>query len=309
MNSLLLSFFVVSLSLILTSCEQQHNIRPKSRPQAKKVVTKQERSQKIKELPAPQRRKVEHVEARQHEQELAYINSPIKDLTYEQLKVTKDALLAEEDLLGVRRYIERMLVVSTDLNDLKDLRLEIADINFDLGDLEKAETYYNDYISFYPGSDLLEYATYKAILSCFYQTLESDRDQSKTRQSINLAESFLKQESYKTYTEDVKSIQELCTARAFESELNVFNFYVSQNKLKAAHQRLDYIKEHFTSKDTAVLLPILTAEATLAQSEGNVELYNLKQKEITALNAQENKKDIDSPLKPVTQKKNYANRF
>ena len=198
-----LTTFFIALGLLLSSCQPYTNIKPKSRPQPNRVITRKEQAAARKDLPAPERRKIEREEFKKREVRMANAGKQLTDLTFEELAQLKDAYLENGDKPFAIKCIDRMVIVSSEAQELKDLRIELADLHFDLGNLEQAETVYNDYISFYPGSDLIEYATYKAILSCYYQALESDRDQSKTHQALSLADTFLKHESFEEYAENM----------------------------------------------------------------------------------------------------------
>lgn len=307
---LFLATFLIGLGLLLSSCQPYTNIKPKSRPQPNRVVTRKEQAVARKELPGPERRKVEQEEAKKRHVRMANASKHMTDLTFEELAQLKDAYLEQGDKEFAIKCIDRMIILSSEAQELKDLRIELADLHFDLGNLEQAETTYNDYINFYPGSDLIEYATYKSILSAYYQTLEADRDQSKTHNALALAESFLNHESFKEYADDVHTIKKHCITRAFESELQVYNFYMSQNKVKAAATRVEYMKEHFAS--STITPKIIMLEAEVALRQGNTQLFNDKQQELIALNKQGigNDNMVQQLAQVATPtKKNYISKF
>jgi len=297
MYTILVSFLLCSLPLILGACrDKTYIVQPKPNPKSKRILNKEERLKVHATTPSPERRKQHRQNLKKREERIAQNNKPLKELAYNELKDAKDALVEDKDLAGAIRYVERMLVVTTDLNELKELRLEIADLNFDFGDLEKAEELYNEYISFYPGSDLVEYAAYKGILSCFYQTLSSDRDQTKTTETVKLAETFLKQPSYRNYNADVRMIQHQCFNKNFESELNVVNFYLEQDKIKSAEQRLAYLKEKYQTDDLPINIQLISLELQVAQKQNNTELCNQKQQQLIALNEQLNTQYLHKEL-------------
>ncbi len=285
MLNIFVSFLLICLPFLLCSCGGGNfNVAPKANPKRHQRLTKEERLKKRTEVASPERRKKHRQELKQREEKITHDNKAIKELTFLELDAAKNALIEEGDLLGALRYAERMLVVTTDLQQLKELRIEIADLNFDQGNLEEAENLYTEYLSFYPGSDLAEYASYKGILSCFYQTLSSDRDQSKTTQTVELAQKFLKQPSYKNYTDDVNVIKHQCVVKNFESELNVCNFYIEQDKFKSAEQRLTDLKEKYKDHELPFIIQLVTVESQLAQKQGNNELAQQKHQELAVLN-------------------------
>lgn len=198
----------------------------------------------------------------------------IKDMNYVELVQSRHAYGA--DAHHAIPYVERMLALCSDPVELKELRLEIAELQFTDGNLEKAEQAYREYSSYYPGSEDLEYAQYKEILCAFYQTLESDRDQTKAKEALNKSGEFLAQSLYHTYADDVHIIQQQCKRTIFDSEVHVFNFYLDQDKLPAAENRLAYMKEHYAD-DLQLQRPIIQLEALLAQKQGNITLFKEKE--------------------------------
>ena len=233
----------------------------------------------------------------------ALARKPVLTLTPQELKDSYAFACAENNMKRALRCLERIATLETDLNKLKDLRLEIADLYFDSGDLEKAESLYQDFLSLYPGSKAIEYAEYKSILCCFYQTLEADFDQSKTRQALQLSQSFLDKQQFKQYAIDVAAVRKECLSTLFDSEVNVINFYLDKNKLDGAQQRLATLKEQFSN--LAEKQPVLVAlEYDLAKRQGNNAVLAEKKISLEQIKAQ------SSPvLAQHTDKKNYAQRF
>ncbi len=191
-------------------------------------------------------------------------SSNIKDLNYEQLAAARKYY----DELGyperaVKCY-ERMLVLSKDPIQLNTIRIEMADRFFETGDFHKASKLYLNFLQFYPGSDKREYVEYKAILSHFYITLSSDRDQTETKTTLALTQLFLEHASiYKEYVQDVKDIQRQCYEKLVGSEMNICAFHLRHGNTKGAEQRLAYINEHYRRHVPALENEILALETNV----------------------------------------------
>ena len=139
-----------------------------------------------------------------------------KDMNYDELKRAKNDALFNQDQEKAMEYLARMLVLGTDLQELQEVRLELADLCFETGELSEAEIGYRGFITLYPSSKHIEYVRYRTVLTCYYQTLDSDRDQTKTKESIKLAQEFMSFPEYKTYLADVKTIKTHCADQMFD---------------------------------------------------------------------------------------------
>jgi outer membrane protein assembly factor BamD (BamD/ComL family) len=96
---------------------------------------------------------------------------------------------------------------------------------------------------------MIEYALYKAVLCSFYATLDADRDQSKTLETIALANTFVSRKNIFTkYTSEVENILTSCYQKVVESEIGIFNFYINQGNVLSAQQRLDHLNKEWLAK-------------------------------------------------------------
>ncbi len=152
----------------------------------------------------------------------------------------------------------------------------------------------------------LEYASYKALLCCFWQTLDSERDQSKTKQTIDLAQKFLERSAVFTkYTDEVTKILADGQHKLFDSEVNIFRFYLNKNDFLSAKSRLKNIEKDFLPilADKEPQLIMLTCE--LAKKQNNKELLAQKQKEL-----KEKFPEMDETIKLAKGPKNsFVNKF
>ncbi len=275
----LLFVSLIAFLITLTGCQHTHPVKAKDRPNRKKE--QREEKQKIATAEtAAERQKQRLAHAKKEE---PFLKS-IKDMNFAELKATKEYSQEKGDHARVFAILKRMLATATDIEELKDVRIELADYSFDNGELEEAVAQYEDFISFYPGSDLVEYAKYKSILCTYYQTLDADRDQTKTQQTIQQSKQFLANHDYQNYQSDVSAIFKLCRNRLFENEITTFNYYLERHKLGAAEARLEQIKTAFN--EHRFNPTILSLEIQLAQLQGNSTLCEEKKLALASIDAE-----------------------
>ncbi len=280
----------ISLLAILatfTGCQHSHPVKAKNRP-GQKVERAEKENQKIATgKTAKERQKQRFAHAKKEE---PFLRS-IKEMNFDELKTTKIHAIANGNNDRVLAILKRMMATATDIEELRDVRIELADYSFDNGDLEEAAAQYDDFISFYPGSELVEYAKYKLILCTYYQTLDADRDQSKTKQTIQQAQQFLAHNDYINYQSDVGAIFKLCRNRLFENEIGTFNYYLERHKLGAAEARLEQIKTAFA--ESRFNPTVLSLEIQLAQLQGNSSLCEEKKLALAAIDVELAKRAIE----------------
>ncbi len=196
-------------------------------------------------------------------------------MNYDELKASKNMLVASGDKSTALKYLEKMVPLCSDMNELKDIMLELAELFFENGSFEKASKMYHEFTLLYPGSNDVERAMYRAIASTFQLTLDAEHDQTKTCETLELAEEFMKHSLFATFREEVASIISLCHQRLFESEALIFNFYINCGNRTAAQKRLATMKETYLSRNIpdvslklATLETALGVTAALDRSEG-----------------------------------------
>jgi len=196
-------------------------------------------------------------------------------MNYKELKITKNKMLKNGNKTSAIKFIESMLPLCDDLKEIHNLMLEIADLLFDTGQLEKAEKIYNEFTLLYPGSNNVEYALYKAILCCFYATLSVDRDQTKTHETLALSDRFLKRaEVFTTHLDEVKKIAQQCNVKLAKNELVVAEFYLNKGyprSLNATQKRLELVRTTYLDKAPDVEPHLLALEYRLAEKTNNNE--------------------------------------
>jgi outer membrane protein assembly factor BamD (BamD/ComL family) len=228
----------------------------------------------------------------------------LRDMTYEEVKVGKDALLKKKNYYVGLKYLERMLALCDNLNEREALLLEYADTLFYYGKHQKAGTMYHEFASLYPGSEHAEYSLYRAVLCSAQEVLEPDRDQTATHATITLADTFLaRADIFKEYAPKVEKIRERCYKNLAASELNVCVYFKNSGKYKQAQRRLDALRTNWTQKLPVIEPQILAFEKDLAELQNDTQTLKLKLEEL------EKFPNYATLIAENTPRKNFLNRF
>jgi outer membrane assembly lipoprotein YfiO len=204
------------------------------------------------------------------------------DMSYDELIPAKDLHIAKNNMPSAIKYLEQMMKLCSDITKLAEHLLEIADLFFQDGQFQKASRLYTEYSTLYPGSDKMEYALHRAIQSSFACILPSDRDQTKTEETVGLTEIFLLQDHFITHREEVKQVQLQCYEQLASSECNVCYFYITRDRFTAAEKRLKKIRTTWLPRVPALEMEIVALETQLAEKKDAAELLRLKNTELTA---------------------------
>lgn len=230
-----------------------------------------------------------------------------KTMSVLELRQAKLLALQDENLPLAATYLEYIITGSTDQMILKDARLELADIQFELGNMEKAANYYSTFVIMYPGSSQCEYAEYKAILCRFYSMMSADRDQSKTKEALSLARAYLENGVYHAYTKQVEDIKSQCLTRLFDSEHAIFDYHIKQGNMNGAKQRLLNIRKEYEEIMSQVEPRIIVLEVRLAAAQGNQDIRQQKESELLAKYPEEGKQLLASAFSKKLS--DYVMRF
>ncbi|MCA9770407.1 outer membrane protein assembly factor BamD [Candidatus Dependentiae bacterium] len=206
----------------------------------------------------------------------------ISAMDYNELKKRKIQLTKNKDTEGTIKYLQKMIPLCQDLKELRDIMLELADLLFDTGKLQEAEKLYREFSKLYPSDVNTEYTLYKAILCCFYKTLDTSRDQTKTQETLELVDQFLERERVFThYTAEVKKIGSTCNQKLAEAQLSVIDFYIKRGNYQSAHHRIANVKKEFLSAVPEIEVQLLHFEYKLAHAQHNAEQLKKIQTELT----------------------------
>jgi outer membrane protein assembly factor BamD (BamD/ComL family) len=112
---------------------------------------------------------------------------------------------------------------------------------FDMGDFSKAIIVFDDFKVKFKAHSSVEMAYYKSTLASYYLTLDAERDQTQTRQTIERADSYLASGNhFDAFTQEVKVLRADCFSKLAQHELNVCNTLLKyRGSKKAAEARLN----------------------------------------------------------------------
>lgn len=239
----------------------------------------------------------------------AHLKKNIKTMTVEELQKAKEYYIAINNKTNAILYLEQIITIASDQQLLKDFRLELADLYFEQGLISKACKVYTSYLGLYPGSEHRAYVHYRAILCRFYETFSSDRDQTRTEETLVLTQEYLNRsitdkEFYTVYATDVETIQKQCCKKLFEHDIDIFKFYYKKGNYKAADVHLAYMKKHYSKLYRESEPELLTLECTIAEQKHDLTRLLAKQTEL------KNKfPEHHATIMAQNTKKNYGNRF
>lgn len=192
----------------------------------------------------------------------------VKTLNVSELEDVRIYAIATEDPSLHIRVLEQMEVTVQDVQRLREVRLELCDAYFNEKLFDRAYQAYSQYAQFYPGDTYREYAEYKAILCSFYSTLEPDRDQTKTKNTVALIDTFLNRAEQKNSVNFVSEVAELkrtCFLKMAEHDLLVLDFYLKKKNTTAARGRIATINKEYPLIAHVLEPRILEREITIAQ--------------------------------------------
>src|SRR4030095_9035076 len=199
-----------------------------------------------------------------------------QDMNYQELLAAKDRHIANNATTLAIKYLEQAMKLCNDITKLAEHLLELADLFFLDSQFHKAAHIYTEFATLYPGNDKMEYALYRAICSSYACILPSDRDQTKTEETVGLTEIFLLQDHFIIHKEEVKQIQMQCYQQLATSECNVCYFYLTRERFTAAEKRLAKIRATWLPKLPAIETEIIALEEQLVAKKEAAELLRLK---------------------------------
>jgi len=212
------------------------------------------------------------------------------DMDYERLVTAKDTQKAKGNTTATIKYLEQLLKLCTDVTLIAEHLLELGDAFFADNQFQKAAIIYSQYCALYPGSKKQEYSLYRSIASSFACVLPFDRDQSKTEETLALAERFLKQDHFTEYKDEVVQIQNQCYQQLATSECSVCTFYLNKGCLKAAEKRLTKLRTVWLPKLPTFEPDIIALEAQLTEKKEMAQSLHLKNVELAQKKNEANQK-------------------
>lgn len=135
------------------------------------------------------------------------------------------------------KYIERLLHMISDPLLIADMLFLMGNIYFDTGDFAKAIIVFDDFKVKFKAHPSIEIAYYKSTLASYYLTLDAERDQTQTRQTIERADSYLAPHNhFGSFAQEVKVLRADCFRKLASHEINVCNTLLKYRGSKKAVQ-------------------------------------------------------------------------
>ncbi len=225
-------------------------------------------------------------------------------MAYEDLEQAKNKQIIANNKEVAIKYLEQMLKLCDDINQLAQHLVELADLLFDCSNFKKAGKIYAEFTILYPGNEQIEYTLYRAILCSFYQTLDADRDQTKTKETIQLTDNFLERvDIFSQYKDEVYRIRSSCYQKLVASEINVCTFYIKRGSYRSAQKRLDGLCTEWLPKMPNIESQVIMLEIALAEKKGDTVIMLEKQQKL------KKKYPEEITIVAKNKKKNMARRF
>ncbi len=207
--------------------------------------------------------------------------STYREMTFEELLAAKNVHMAQNNYASAIKYLDQMIKLCNDATIIAQLWIEVADLLVLDKEYAKAAQRYAEYAILYPGGEHIEYALFKAIECSFECTLSNDRDQTKTEETLALAESFLQQDHFTQYTDQVRIVRDQCYSKLVESEMSICSFYIKRGQVKQAEKRLEALRTAWLSKVPHAEQSIVLLEQELLIQKELVEQKNHKATQLT----------------------------
>lgn len=229
----------------------------------------------------------------------------LSEMTFDEVIVSKNRVMAGKNYVSGLKYIERALRLADDIDETEKLLIEYSDTLYICQRYEKAARSYNELANLYPGSDKVEYSLYQAVVCSSMLILDAERDQTKTNETIELANQFLQRSDIFTeYKEKVEAIKQSAERVLVQSEFNVCQFFIISYEYSQAQHRLDGIRKDWLAKLPDLEPEILILECSLAEKQNKPDLITEKKKEL-----QDKFPQATIELAQNKQRTNFLQRF
>ncbi len=212
----------------------------------------------------------------------------IESMTTEEAIISKDYFAQVDRFETAIKCGERFLAKSSDQQACAGVCLDLIDYCIKCENYEKAEKYATEYKNLYPGSTKLQDACFKEIEASLAQISDCERDQSKTKQTIEIAKEFINNFPNSEHIEKVNEALKICYETLFESERGIIESYLKKHDLtktefplKAAELRIASLKEGLFENVESGAARVLDLEIRLAQVQKKDQIVNSKLQELS----------------------------
>jgi outer membrane assembly lipoprotein YfiO len=187
----------------------------------------------------------------------------IKKMNSDQLKELQQESVRKKNYSVAIKCLELRLKKTTEPEDVALILFELAEIQFDSGNLDTAIILYDDFKKRFAGHVHVEEAYYKSALAAYLTTLNSERDQTKTEKAIELADEYLQQtNTFTKYANEVVLMRSEEFQKLANHEFGICRFYKKRGNIKAVTKRLAHIEQKLLPE-----LPALQTQLTAIRQE------------------------------------------
>ncbi|MFZ5953669.1 MAG: outer membrane protein assembly factor BamD [Candidatus Dependentiae bacterium] len=263
--------FIVALALLpscIVVCAPQGVHIPTDARTGKKTVLKRARSQDMVQI-EKQKPTTFWGKLKAGVTDLFVANEYISEITLAELKKSKDEAIVSKDRETALHFIEKLLPLCDELHDVRELTLQKADLLFELERYAKAEPVYRQYIDLYPGSENIGKVRHNLLMSMRKQMLSCDRDQTKTEETLKLAQEHSMLPECQSHSEEIQKIITECNLLLAERELYIANFYIVQKKPVTASRRLATARNDYLNKISQIEPHLLNYESLVAELQND----------------------------------------
>ena len=235
--------------------------------------------------------------AQAHSPLAAALGKKTKSMSYEEALLAQEYYRTNKQPDMVILTGERILAVAVDQSRkgmqevLRKTRLELAELYLEKGNYANAEKHAQDYLTFYPGSLESKKASFVSLSGALRSQSHSQRDQQKTKTTIEQATAYL--EKYPQDTEFRPRVEEMLHQsylKLIKSELTIIGTILntarnanSPASLLSAEKRLIELKEKLLPHAPEAKKRVLETELEIAQEQVNNERIQTIRTELAAL--------------------------
>lgn len=141
------------------------------------------------------------------------------------------------------RYLEAMILKAPSPEAVAELRYKLGQCYAEEKKWKNAEQEYEKSTQLAPGSTQAEQAFFQQIVSSFEQVLVPNRDQTKTHETLELANRFLTQHENSMYAPAVKEIAMKCKTLIAMKEQLIIQDQVTRKDYLSALGRIEEMKK------------------------------------------------------------------
>lgn len=214
------------------------------------------------------------------------------EMTFSELEEGAMRALESHEPLKATSYLTTLVEEHADSARTPEHRLRLADLHFAYGreNIEEPEALkmaYECYKKFYklnPSDPKAEYASYRAILSRFYQTTRYECDSTLIEKTIKSCNKHLANERFVRgdHANDVRDVRYTCQRSLVDKELYIFNTYLRDGKIKSARNRLNYVRDTYVEVIPDLEARLLYLESKLAFEEDKPEIASRNVKKLVS---------------------------